>query len=62
MRSPARSADDNDDEETPLLHVQNDDTPHKPTPLPIAQISVLLLPWIAEATVSNSITPYINQV
>jgi hypothetical protein len=62
MRPPARSSD-NDDEEAPLLRVQKDDgTSPKPTPLPTAQISVLLLPWIAETIVSHSISPYINQV
>jgi len=59
---PPVTSDDNDDEETPFLGVRSDDTPHKPTPLPAAQISALLLPWIAEATISQSISPYINQV
>jgi len=61
MRPPARSGD-NDDEETPLLRVQGDGTSLKPTPLPTAQISLLVLPWIAETIVSHSISPYINQV
>ena len=60
MTSPAR-VDDND-EETPFLQIPSDDTPYKPTPLPTAQVSVLLLPWIAEAIVAHSISPYINQV
>jgi len=60
MTSPAR-VDDND-EGTPFLQIRSDDTPYKPTPLPTAQVSVLLLPWIAEAIVSHSISPYINQL
>jgi len=60
-RSPARF--DNDDEENPLLRAaDSDDAPHRPTPLPTTQILVLILPWIAEAIVSYSISPYINQV
>jgi len=59
--SPTRS-DDNNNEESPLLHVQCDDTPKRPTPLPMTQISVLVLPWIGEAIVFYSIGPYINQV
>ena len=61
MRSPTRS-DDHNDEESPLLRVQSDGTPQKPTPLPLAQIFVLVLPWIGEAIVFCSIGPYINQV
>jgi hypothetical protein len=61
MRVPTRS-DVNDDEETPLLHVQGEDAILKSTPLPAAQISVLILPWIAETIVSHSMSPYINQV
>jgi len=59
--SPTRSGDNND-EESPLLHVQCNGTSQKPTPLPITQISVLVLPWIGEAIVFCSISPYINQV
>jgi len=64
MRSPARSDDSNSDEETPLLSVQSDDTPLKPSPspFPTIQISVLVLPWIAETVMTYSISPYINQV
>ena len=62
MKSPARPGDSNNDEETPLLHVQGDDTPLKPSPFPTAQISVLVLPWIAETVMTYSISPYINQV
>jgi hypothetical protein len=65
MRSP-REFDDNDDrgERTPLLRVvQIDaDAPLKQTPLPTVQVSALVLPWIAEAVVMNSISPYINEV
>jgi hypothetical protein len=56
---PARP-EDNDNEGTPLL--LNDGPPLKPTPFPAAQASVLMLPWIAEAVVALSISPYINQV
>jgi hypothetical protein len=59
MGSPARPAD-NDNEGTPLFH--SDDSSHEPTPLPAAQVSVLMLPWMAEAIVGLSISPYINQV
>ena len=48
------------DEETPLLHGEN--SPRKPTPLPVTQISVLLLLLLAEPITSLSINPYINQV
>jgi hypothetical protein len=58
MRAPTS----NNDEETPLLHVRGKDTTLKSTPLPAAQISVLILPWIAETIVSHSMSPYINQV
>ena len=34
----------------------------KRTPLPIAQISILLTAWFAESIISQSINPYINQV
>ena len=61
MMSPTRS-DDNNDEESPLLRVQSHDTPQKPTPLPIFQISILVLPWTCEAIAFCSIGPYINQV
>jgi hypothetical protein len=62
MRSPARSDDSSNDEETPLLSAQSDDTPLKPSPFPTIQISVLVLPWIAETVMTYSISPYINQV
>ncbi|KAF8490099.1 MFS general substrate transporter [Russula emetica] len=48
------------DEETPLL--QNANAPQKPTPLPITQISILLLLLLAEPITSLSINPYINQL
>ncbi|KAH9955872.1 MFS general substrate transporter [Russula dissimulans] len=51
-----------DDDETPLLRVQSGDTQRKQTPLPTTQISVLVLSYIAEATVAYSISPYINQL
>jgi len=56
MTSPARF-EDND--ETPLL---NSGPLNKPTPLPIAQVSILVLPWIAEASASLSLSPYIKQL
>ena len=61
MRSPTRSGDSND-EESLLLSVHSDNIPQKATPLPIAQVSVLVLPWIGESIVFCSIGPYINQV
>ena len=49
------------EDETPFL--KNDDSdPRKPTPLPMKQISVLLVLWIAESVIDNSISPYLNQV
>jgi hypothetical protein len=51
------------EDETPFL--ENDDPdapPRKPTPLPTKQISVLLVLWIAESVIDNSISPYLNQV
>ncbi|KAI0302824.1 member of major facilitator multidrug-resistance DHA1 sub-family [Multifurca ochricompacta] len=57
--SPIRF-EDNPDEETPLF--QNSDAPQKPTPLPKAQILILLSVWLAESIVSHSISPYINQL
>jgi hypothetical protein len=62
MVSPAGFDGDNPrDEETPLLGVQRDDTRPKKT-LSIAQVSLLCLPWAAEAVLSMSISPYINEV
>lgn len=48
------------DEETPLL--QNANAQRKATPLPVTQISILLLLLLAEPITSLSINPYINQV
>ena len=48
-----------DNEETPLF---NYGPSNERTPLPIAQVSILVLPFIAEASASLSIGPYINQV
>ena len=59
MRPRVRPAD-SDNEGTPLF--LSDHPSRKPTPLPAAQVSVLILPWIAEAIVGLSISPYINQV
>jgi hypothetical protein len=52
------------DEETPFLPSQEvppDSNPAR-TPLPIAQISILLTAWLAESITSHSISPYLNQV
>lgn len=48
------------DEETPLLHGEN--SPRKATPLPVTQISLLLLLLLSEPVTSLSINPYINQL
>ncbi|KAH9980688.1 major facilitator superfamily domain-containing protein [Russula compacta] len=61
MMSPP-GFDDNGSEETPLLRVQCNNPPSKPTPLPTIQILVLLFPWIVESIVDSSISPYLNQV
>ncbi len=50
------------EEETPFLQDVQRDFPPTPTPLPIAQISILLTTWLADSIVSNSISPYLNQV
>jgi hypothetical protein len=61
LMSPTTRFEDDIGEETPFI--PNDDpVPCKPTPLPTAQISILLSLWVAEAVVEHSITPYINQV
>ena len=52
------------DEETPLF--PNEEVLHRlnptRTPLPTVQISILLTAWLAESTLSHSISPYLNQV
>jgi len=48
------------DEETPLL--QRDNALRKPTPLPKAQLFLLLLIRLAEPITANSISPYISEV
>ncbi len=48
------------DEETPLLH--NGNAPRKETPLPIAQVVVLLLLQLSEPITSLSIRPYVAEV
>ncbi|KAI9455165.1 MFS general substrate transporter [Lactarius psammicola] len=52
------------DEETPFLPNQEGLSHLNPTrtPLPIAQISVLLTAWLAESITSQSISPYLNQL
>jgi hypothetical protein len=52
------------DEETPFLP-NEEALPHSTpteTPLPTAQVFVLLTAWLAEAITSQSISPYLNQV
>ncbi|KAI9443956.1 MFS general substrate transporter, partial [Lactarius indigo] len=57
-----RSEDDREnDEETPFLPNQ-EDLKSTQTPLPTAQISILLTAWLAESILSNSISPYLNQL
>ncbi|KAH9169240.1 MFS general substrate transporter [Lactarius sanguifluus] len=52
------------DEETPFLPNQEGPPDLKPTrtPLPTAQISILLTAWLAESILSHSISPYLNQL
>jgi len=52
------------DEETPFLPNQEvlPDLNPAHTPLPTAQISILLTAWIAECITSQSIGPYLNQL
>ena len=54
------------DEETPFLPIQDSevlpDLSPIQTPLPTAQISILLTAWLAESIISQSIGPYLNQV
>ncbi|KAH9005446.1 MFS general substrate transporter [Lactarius hatsudake] len=60
-----RFEDDHEiDEETPFLPNQEDPPDLKPaqTPLPTAQISILLTAWLAQSILSNSISPYLNQL
>jgi len=63
--SPITFEDDDIDyeDETPFLKDDGlDALPRQPTPLPMKQISVLLVLWIAESIVGHSISPYLNQV
>ncbi|KAH9169254.1 MFS general substrate transporter [Lactarius sanguifluus] len=51
------------DEETPFLPNQEDLNPSQTrTPLPTAQICIVLTAWLAESILSNSISPYLNQL
>ena len=62
--SPTRIDNREVDEEIPFLpnrEVLPESNPTR-TPLPIAQISILLTAWLAESITSHSISPYINQV
>ncbi|KAH9015510.1 MFS general substrate transporter [Lactarius hengduanensis] len=60
LQSPPRFEDDHLDEETPLL--PEDDATRNPTPLPKLQIAVIISVWFAESIISNSISPYLNQL
>ncbi|KAH9030854.1 MFS general substrate transporter [Lactarius deliciosus] len=63
--SLTRFEDDHEiDEETPFLPNQEGPSDLKPTqtPLPTAQISILLTAWLAQSILSNSISPYLNQL
>ncbi|KAH9169239.1 MFS general substrate transporter [Lactarius sanguifluus] len=63
--SLTRFEDDHEiDEETPFLPNQEGPPDLKPTqtPLPTAQISILLTAWLAQSILSNSISPYLNQL
>jgi hypothetical protein len=63
--TPIRFEDNHEaDEDAPLLpgpKAPSDSNPSQ-TPLPIAQISILLTAWLAESILSHSISPYLNQV
>ncbi len=52
------------DEEAPFLPSQEGlpDLNPTQTPLPTAQLFILLTAWLAESITSQSISPYINQV
>ncbi|KAN0136088.1 major facilitator superfamily [Lactarius tabidus] len=60
-----RLEDDHElDEDAPFLQDQ-EVLPHVTptrTPLPIAQLSILLTAWFAESIISQSISPYLNQL
>ncbi|KAH9039485.1 MFS general substrate transporter [Lactarius deliciosus] len=49
------------DEETPFLPNHEDLNPSQ-TPLPTAQICILLTAWLAASILSNSMSPYLNQL
>ncbi|KAI9443948.1 MFS general substrate transporter [Lactarius indigo] len=63
--SLTRFEDDHEiDEETPFFPDQQvlpDSNPIR-TPLPTAQISILLTAWLADSVLSHSISPYLNQL
>ncbi|KAH9054502.1 MFS general substrate transporter [Lactarius vividus] len=59
--SPTRFDNREIDEETPFLPNQEDLNPSQ-TPLPTAQICILLTAWLADSILSNSISPYLNQL
>ncbi len=52
------------DDRTPLLPNQEREglRGFNPTPLPISQICALFTVWLAESTISHSMSPYLNQV
>lgn len=56
--------EDDNDEVAPFLQDQEVLPQLIPTrtPLPISQLSILLTAWFAESIISQSISPYLNQV
>ncbi|KAI9443963.1 MFS general substrate transporter [Lactarius indigo] len=63
--SLTRLEDDHElDEEAPFLPDQEvrADLNSTPTPVPRVQICVLLTAWLAESVLTNSISPYLNQL
>ena len=52
------------DEEAPLLPDRKIPSISNPTqtPLPIAQITILLTVWLSESIITQSMCPYLNQV
>ncbi|KAH9005453.1 MFS general substrate transporter [Lactarius hatsudake] len=51
-----------DEEETPFLPNQDPDLIPTRTPLPTAQICILLTAWLADSILFNSMSPYFNQL
>ena len=61
-----RLEDDHElDEDVPFLAQDQEVLPRLTptrTPLPISQLAILLTAWFAESIISQSISPYLNQV